>query len=88
MDHAAVARERAQNLWTSFSRKVEPVAQATQIDPAPEFSLAASGLPGGGLDSGAGRSGRRGTYGLRKPGPRRRRAASCGSRTQRSNFGP
>ena len=47
MDDAAVARERAQNLWTSFSRKVEPVAQGTQIDPAPDFSLAEIG----GLDA-------------------------------------
>lgn len=39
MDDSAVQRERAQNLWTSFARKIEPVAMATQIEPVPDFSL-------------------------------------------------
>lgn len=36
MDESAI---RAQNLWTSFARKVEPVARATRIDASPEFDL-------------------------------------------------
>jgi ATP-dependent 26S proteasome regulatory subunit len=39
MDDRAVQKERAQNLWTSFARKVEPIAQATDIEPIPEFGL-------------------------------------------------
>lgn len=43
MSDASVQRERAQNLWTSFSRKVEPVAQATFLEPAADFTLAEIG---------------------------------------------
>ena len=39
MEDSTILRERAQNLWTSFARKVDPVAQATQIDPGPDFGL-------------------------------------------------
>lgn len=39
MEDSTILRERAQNLWTSFARKVDPVAQATEIDPSPDFSL-------------------------------------------------
>jgi len=39
MDDSAILRERAQNLWASFARKVEPVAQATHVEPIPEFDL-------------------------------------------------
>ncbi|MBW2269714.1 MAG: AAA family ATPase [Deltaproteobacteria bacterium] len=39
MDDSAVQKERAQNLWTSFARKVEPVAQGTSIEPVPDFEL-------------------------------------------------
>ena len=39
MDEAAILRERAQNLWVSFSRKVEAVGQATRIEPTPDFEL-------------------------------------------------
>jgi ATP-dependent 26S proteasome regulatory subunit len=39
MDDSAILRERAQNLWASFARKIEPVAQATRIDPVPDFDL-------------------------------------------------
>ncbi len=44
MDDSAILKERAQNLWASFARKVEPVAQATRVDPIPDFDL---GLIGG-----------------------------------------
>jgi ATP-dependent 26S proteasome regulatory subunit len=43
MPEPEIRRERAQNLWTSFSRKFEPVAQATVLDPLPEFELARIG---------------------------------------------
>lgn len=43
MDDSAVQRERAQNLWTSFARKMEPVAQATFLEPVADFSLAEIG---------------------------------------------
>jgi len=39
MDERDVRRERAQNLWTSFSRKHEPVARATQLDPLPSVDV-------------------------------------------------
>jgi ATP-dependent 26S proteasome regulatory subunit len=39
MDEAAIQRERAQNLWVSFARKVEAVAQATRVEPTPDFDL-------------------------------------------------
>ena len=35
----SIRRERAQNLWTSFARKVDPVARATTLDPAPEIDV-------------------------------------------------
>ena len=37
MGDRTIERERAQNLWTSFARKAEPVAQATTIEPIPDF---------------------------------------------------
>lgn len=39
MEDSAILKERAQNLWTSFARKVEPVAQATRIEPLLDFDL-------------------------------------------------
>jgi transitional endoplasmic reticulum ATPase len=39
MEDRSIERERALNLWTSFSRKLEPVARATTIDPLPDFDL-------------------------------------------------
>ncbi len=39
MEDPAILRERAQNLWASFGRKIEPVAQATTIEPIPDFDL-------------------------------------------------
>ena len=38
--------ERAQNLWSSFSRSVEPISRASQITPAPELGFEhIGGLP-------------------------------------------
>ncbi|MEE9607848.1 MAG: AAA family ATPase [Myxococcota bacterium] len=39
MEDRSIHRERTQNLWASFARKFEPIAQATDIDPLPEFEL-------------------------------------------------
>lgn len=39
MDSPAILRERAQNLWGSFARKLEPVRQATELEAAPDFGL-------------------------------------------------
>ncbi len=39
MEDSSIFRERAQNLWGSFARKMDPVAQATSIDPGPDFDL-------------------------------------------------
>ena len=39
MKDREILKERAQNLWTSFARKVDPIAQATQIEPIPDFDL-------------------------------------------------
>jgi ATP-dependent 26S proteasome regulatory subunit len=39
MDDSAILRERAQNLWGSFARKVEPIAQSTRLDPEPDLDL-------------------------------------------------
>jgi ATP-dependent 26S proteasome regulatory subunit len=36
MDDKAIARERAQNLWKSYARKLPPIERATRLDPAPE----------------------------------------------------
>ena len=43
MEEPAIHRERAQNIWSSFARKFEPVAQATRLDPMPEFDLSRIG---------------------------------------------
>ena len=43
MDDLDIRRERAQNLWSSFSRKFEQVAQATRLEPIPDFSLSQIG---------------------------------------------
>jgi ATP-dependent 26S proteasome regulatory subunit len=39
MEDREIRRERAQNLWASFGRKFEPVAQATSLDPHPQTTL-------------------------------------------------
>lgn len=36
-------RERAHNLWTSFGRKFEAIAQATRLEPRPQADLASIG---------------------------------------------
>lgn len=43
MEDRDVQRERAQNLWTSFSRKSEPIAQGTTLSALPDFSLSQIG---------------------------------------------
>jgi ATP-dependent 26S proteasome regulatory subunit len=43
MDDRSIERERAQNLWSSFSRKLEPVARSTRIHPQPDFDLSQIG---------------------------------------------
>jgi ATP-dependent 26S proteasome regulatory subunit len=43
MEDSEILKERAQNLWASFARKVDPIAQATQIEPIPEFDLGVIG---------------------------------------------
>lgn len=40
MEDRTIRKERSQNLWSSFGRKFEAVAQSTQLDPLPEFDLA------------------------------------------------
>ncbi len=39
MEDSAILKERAQNLWSSFARKVEPLSQATCVEPIPDFEL-------------------------------------------------
>jgi ATP-dependent 26S proteasome regulatory subunit len=43
VEDPAIHRERAQNIWSSFARKFEPVAQSTRLDPMPEFDLSRIG---------------------------------------------
>lgn len=43
MEDRDVRREKAQNLWTSFSRKFEPIDIATNLEPMPEFDLSTIG---------------------------------------------
>jgi ATP-dependent 26S proteasome regulatory subunit len=43
MEDANIKIERAQNLWSSFTRKFEPVARATQFDPNPQLDLSEVG---------------------------------------------
>jgi ATP-dependent 26S proteasome regulatory subunit len=37
MEDEGIRVERAQNLWSSFARKFEPVARATQLEPDPQL---------------------------------------------------
>ncbi|MDH5565818.1 MAG: AAA family ATPase [Myxococcales bacterium] len=39
MQDIEIHRERAQNIWSSFSRKFPPVAQSTQLDPISSFDM-------------------------------------------------
>lgn len=38
-----VSIERAQNLWTSFARKFEPIARSAELDPEPDLELSKVG---------------------------------------------
>ena len=40
MEDRTIRKERSQNIWSSFGRKFAAVAQATSLDPLPEFDLA------------------------------------------------
>jgi ATP-dependent 26S proteasome regulatory subunit len=39
MEDLTIRKERAQNLWASFARKMDPVAQATTLEPLPDFAF-------------------------------------------------
>ena len=43
MEDRTIRKERSQNIWSSFGRKFEAVAQATSLDPMPEVDLASIG---------------------------------------------
>ena len=43
MNDLEINRERAQNIWSSFARKQQPVARATEIDPNPQLELSEIG---------------------------------------------
>ena len=43
MSNPDIRVERAQNLWSSFERKFEPVARATELDPDPQLNLSQIG---------------------------------------------
>ncbi len=40
MEDRTIRKERSQNIWSSFGRKFEAIAQATSFDPMPELDLA------------------------------------------------
>ncbi len=39
MEDLLIRKERAQNIWASFARKLDPIAQATDLEPVPDFPL-------------------------------------------------
>jgi ATP-dependent 26S proteasome regulatory subunit len=43
MEDLEIHKERAQNIWSSFARKCEPIAQATELEPMPTFELSRIG---------------------------------------------
>ncbi|MCH8083481.1 MAG: ATP-binding protein [Myxococcales bacterium] len=43
MEDVGIRLERAQNLWSSFARKFEPIERATQLDPDPQLELSEIG---------------------------------------------
>ena len=43
MEDSGIRIERAHNLWSSFARKYEPIARATQLDPDPQLELSEIG---------------------------------------------
>lgn len=47
MDERAILKERAQNIWASFARKTEALAQSAHLEPIPDFPLGRIG----GLDA-------------------------------------
>ena len=43
MEDATILRERAVNIWASFTRKFEPMSQSTTLEPIPSFDLSRIG---------------------------------------------
>src|SRR2546426_11921160 len=43
MEDRAILRERAVNIWGSFARKFEPIAQAARLEPMPSQELSRIG---------------------------------------------
>ena len=43
MDDRSLGRERAQNLWTSFTRKFEAINQSAALEALPDFALSQIG---------------------------------------------
>ena len=43
MEDVGIRLERAQNLWSSFARKFEPIERATHLDPDPQLALSEIG---------------------------------------------
>ena len=43
MEDRAILRERAQNIWGSFARKFEPIAQAARLEAMPSQELSRIG---------------------------------------------
>jgi len=43
MESVGIRHERTQNLWSSFARKFEPIARATELDPDPQLDLSEIG---------------------------------------------
>jgi len=43
MESASIRHERTQNLWSSFARKFEPIARATELDSDPHLELSEIG---------------------------------------------
>ncbi len=39
MEELSIRKERAQNIWASFARKLDAIAQATDLEPVPDFDL-------------------------------------------------
>ena len=43
MEDVSIRLERAQNLWSSFARKFEPIERATELDPDPQLEFSEIG---------------------------------------------
>jgi len=50
MADESILRERAQNIWSSFTRKFEPMSQSTALEAMPDFELARIGGLSGAKD--------------------------------------